>query len=151
MQLCPWEYDGQCGLRQFLCRRPDFRCMCPANVPCIAMATTSAYTARDLDIGRSHVLENDQGRRRPPSLQAQRRSLLSSLRTNPKPSREQSFAYASYEVSLLPEHHYPVRIRTLSLVVHSPAVGCLREFLIIDQDQHRIQTSAHSAGDYRLF
>ncbi len=50
-----------------------------------------------------------------------------------------------------PEHHYPVRIGPLGVVIHAPAVGSFGELLIVDQNQHRFQAGSDAAREDRFF
>ena len=54
------------------------------------------------------------------------------------------------KASGLAEDHHPVRVGPLGVVVHSPAVGCFGELVVVDQHQDRRQPGLDPAGENRF-
>ena len=50
----------------------------------------------------------------------------------------------------LPKHNDPIRVRAPGIVVDAPAVGRLREFLVVDQNQDRLQARLEAARQDRF-
>src|SRR5580700_7910961 len=54
------------------------------------------------------------------------------------------------KASGLAEDHHPVRVGPLGVIVHSPAIGCFGELVIVDQHQDRHQPGLDPAGENRF-